>query len=247
MPLNLNLPKKSGLFIAGTDIDVGKTLIAGAIARILVEQGVKAGVFKPIGTGCRRQWDGLVSGDADFLAGCANSELAVSVINPVAYLTDASPFICAEREGKTIDFGSIAEAYRAMCENSEFVIVEGVGGVREPLTEEFDLLDLAVEFDLPVVIVAGAKPGTVNHTLMTIDCVKAAKLRIAGVVINGYDAREETVAGNTAGVLIAQFGGVNILSEVPFDETVDIEQSYPGDFVIDALSECDWVRLAQYK
>ena len=119
MPLNLNLPKKVGLFITGTDIDVGKTLIAGAIARMLVEQGVKVGVFKPIGTGCRRQWDGLISGDADFLTGCANSELAVSMINPVAYLTEASPFICSVREGKAIDFAGIAFLQRHFARGSE--------------------------------------------------------------------------------------------------------------------------------
>jgi len=245
MPINLNLPKKTGLFITGTDTGVGKTLIAGAIARILTEKRVKVGVFKPIATGCKHSWEGLISNDTEFLAHCANSDLSLSTITPVGYVTAAAPIVSAACDGPAVDFGRIAAAYKNICENSDIVIVEGIGGVRVPLTPEFDLLDLAVEFALPVAIVARPNLGTINHTLMTIDCVRAAELKVAGVVINGYNATKSTVAEDTAEQVIGQCSSVNILSVVPFDETADIEEPNLGEFIVGSLTDCDWAELTQ--
>ena len=245
MPINLNLPRKAGLFITGTDTGVGKTLIAGAIARILTEGGKRVGVFKPIATGCRRDWEGLISEDTEFLACSANSEMPLSTITPVGYITPAAPIVSAAREGRPIEFSRIASAYEDICRHSDVVIVEGIGGVRVPLTEEFDVLDLAVEFDLPVVIVARPNLGTINHTLMTIDCVRAAHLTIAGLVINGYDATKAAVAEDTAGEVIARQSGVPVLAVVPFDEGVDIGQPSLGETIVGSLLDCDWAKLAR--
>ncbi len=245
MPINLNLPKKPGLFISGTDTGVGKTLVAGAIAKILTDKGMKVGVFKPIATGCKHNWEGLISDDTEFLAHCANSDLSLSVITPVGHLTPAAPIVSAIHDRSAIDFDKITAAYKDICQNSDIVIIEGIGGVRVPLTAEFDLLDLAVEFALPVVIVARPNLGTINHTLMTVDCVRAAKLKIAGVVVNGYKATDSTVAEDTAPEVIAECGGVDILSVVPFDEAVDIEEPNLGEFVVGSLADCDWEKLAR--
>jgi len=245
MPINLSLPKKNGLFITGSDTRVGKTLIAGAIAKILTGKDLQVGVFKPIATGCKRRWEAFVSCETEFLANCANSDLSLSTITPVGYLSPAVPIVSAAHEEHPIDFAKIAAAYKQICQICNIVIVEGIGGVRTPLTVEFDLLDLAAEFDLPMVIVARPDPGTINHTLMTIDCIRAAELKIAGVVINGYDATKATIAEETAEQVIIQCSGVKVLSIVPFDETVDIENPNLGEVVVECLSDCDWAKLAQ--
>ncbi|MDD5064615.1 MAG: dethiobiotin synthase [Phycisphaerae bacterium] len=244
MPINLNLPKKPGLFVTGTDTGVGKTLIAGAIAKILIGKGLKVGVFKPIATGCKHKWDGLISSDTEFLFHCANSNLSLSTITPVGYRTPAAPIVSAAREHRAIDFDKIAAAYKDICQNSNVVLVEGIGGARVPLTEEFDLLDLAVEFALPVVIVARPTLGTINHTLMTIDCIRAAELKIAGTIVNGYNAVESTAAEDTAPDVIAKCSGVNVLAVVPFDETVNIEKPSLGEVILPSLAACDWKGLA---
>ncbi len=241
---NLDLPQKPGLFITGTGTAVGKTVIAGAVAVILREQGLKVGVFKPISTGCKYCWEGLVSAETRFLATCANTNLPLDIISPVAYVTTATPVVCAVREARPVDFEAIAAAYRHVCDDCDIVLVEGVGGVREPLDNESDLLDLAAQLNLPVVIVTHAERGTVNHTLMTLDCVRAADLRIAGVVVNYWGAAGETVTGNTAPAVIADFGQVHILAQVPYDETVDLEQAEPGELVVTILSECQWKEIA---
>ncbi|UCF43155.1 MAG: dethiobiotin synthase, partial [Planctomycetota bacterium] len=195
--------------------------------------------------GCHRSWEGPVSHDTEFLSYCANSDLSLAAITPAAYLTEAEPVVSSARERKPIDFERIADAYNEICEHSDIVIVEGIGGVRVPLTTEFDLLDLAVEFGLPVVIVARARAGMINHTLMTTDCVRAAKLKIAGVVINGFNATESTMVDETAEEVISHCGGVDILSVVPFDETVDIQEPSLGEFIIPTLAECGWAKLAR--
>jgi dethiobiotin synthetase len=244
MTIDLNLPKRAGLFVTGTDTGVGKTLIAGAIAKILTNKGRRVGVFKPIATGCTHRWDGLISDDTEFLAWCANSNLSLSTITPLGYRTPAAPIVSAAREDRPIDFDKIAAAYGDICQDSDIIIVEGIGGVRVPLTKEFDLLDLAVEFALPVVIVSRPNLGTINHTLMTIDCVRAAKLKIAGAVINGYNAVKSTPAEDTAPEVIAQCGDVDILAVVPFDEKVSIKKPNLGEFIVGSLSGCDWEKLA---
>jgi dethiobiotin synthetase len=245
MPINLNLPKKEGLFIIGTDTGVGKTAVAGAIAKILTNKGHKVGVFKPIATGCKRHWEGLVSCETEFLADCANSDLSLSTITPVGYLTTAAPIISSACEKQPIDFNKIAAAYNQICKDSDIVIADGIGGVRTPLTEEFDLLDLAAEFDLPMVIVARPDPGTINHALMTIDCIRAAELKITGVVINGYNATKATIAEEVAEQVINRCSDVKVLSIVPFDEAVDIENTNLGEVVVESLSDCNWAKLAR--
>lgn len=245
MRVKLDLPKRPGFFIVGTDTGAGKTLIAGAIARILTDAGQKVGVFKPIATGCKRHWEGTISRDTEFLAFCANSDLALSTITPIGYVTQAAPIIGAAREGQAIDLDRIATAYKEICQNSDIVIVEGVDGVRTPLTLELDLLDLAGEFDLPTVIIARLNQSAVNHTLMTIDCIRAAELKIAGVVLNAYDAVEARVAENTADQVIAQCSGVNILATVPFDEMVNTEEPDLGEVIVPSLADCDWAQLAR--
>ena len=112
---------------------------------------------------------------------------------------------------------------------------------------EYDLLDMAVEFGLAVVIVVRSSRGMVNHTLTTIDCVRSAGLKVAGAIINGYNAAESTVAEETAEEVIRRCGGVDVLCVVPFDETVDIEESSLGEFIVCSLADCDWAKLAGAK
>jgi dethiobiotin synthetase len=174
MPLELNLPKANGLFITGTDTGVGKTLVAGGIAKILNQAGYTVGVFKPIATGCKHHHEGLVNADAEFLRYWSNCDFELSVINPVGFVTPASPVVCEEFERRYVDFTAIQTAYESICQASDFVIVEGIGGIRVPISGDVDVLELAKAFGLPVVIVARPYLGTINHTLLTIDAIRAA-------------------------------------------------------------------------
>src|SRR5690554_3147787 len=97
------LPRTAGIFITGTDTEVGKTLVAGAIARCLRGRGRRVEVFKPVATGCRRTREGLVSADAEFLAACAESRRTLAEICPLRYAHAVAPNIAAERAGRPVD------------------------------------------------------------------------------------------------------------------------------------------------
>jgi dethiobiotin synthetase len=239
----MRLPKKNGLFITGTDTGVGKTLIAGGIAHVLAQQGLRVGVFKPIATGCRMEKGKLVSDDARFLAKCSGCSCGLAVVNPITYATPAAPIVASEIENRVIDYGRIEDAYRFICEHHDIVIVEGIGGIRVPVSKRVDVLELADQFGLPVVVVARPNLGTINHTLLTADAIRINDLPFAGVVISGYNTDTTDPAEQTAARIIAEFDDIKILSVVPFDPTSSVEQNMLGHPIIDALDAVDWQKI----
>jgi dethiobiotin synthetase len=244
--MEMELPKAKGFFITGTDTDIGKTVVAGGIAKILSQGSPpqRVGVFKPVASGCRKQREGLVNDDAEFLANCANCQFSLSEINPVGFITPAAPIVCEEIEHRKVDFEQIATAYKYICQNSDVVIVEGIGGLLVPISDGVNVLQMAKWFDLSVVIVARPGLGTINHTLLTIDAARKAGLDLAGVVINGYDVSRADTAIETAPEVIAQLGDTQILSIVPFDEDCDVANGRLGDAIFETLQGCDWAQMA---
>jgi dethiobiotin synthetase len=243
--LPLNLPHKKGLFITATDTGVGKTMIAGAIARLLTDEGLRVGAYKPIATGCGRGPYGLVSADAEFLSMCTNNVEPVTVITPITYQTPAAPIVCQTKEDRAVDFEAIVSIYRSLCERTDMVLVEGIGGVRVPLSDGVDLLDLMRQFALPVVVVARPNLGTINHTLLTVDAIRAAGLYVAGIVINGYNYATAGAAEETAAAILHQWTKAPILAVVPHDPLSSVEHGKLGPVVLDALIDCDWANLAK--
>jgi dethiobiotin synthetase len=240
-----DIPRTPGLFITATDTGVGKTLITGAITRLLRDAGKKVGVLKPVASGCRHDREGLISADAEFLAVCAETDYPLSVITPVCYKTPAAPLVCAAIEQRPVDFEAIAAAYGYLCQTCDVVLVEGIGGVLVPLTETETILDLAAVMDLPAVIVARPNLGTINHTLLTLAAVRQAGLPVAGVVINGYNAATADVPEETAPEVIARCGQTSILTIVPYDEESSVEHMRLGPAVLEAMRVCDWDALSK--
>ena len=180
------LPRLTGLFITGTDTEVGKTLVAGAIARALRQAGRTVEVFKPAATGCRRTREGLISADAEFLAACADSRRTLAQINPVRYASPLAPNVAATREHRPVELEAIFDEYRRLAGAADVVLVEGIGGLLCPISDDFWVIHLAKLMRLPLVVVARAGLGTINHALLTLQVARAAGLRIAGVVVNRY-------------------------------------------------------------
>jgi len=238
--MELNLPKAKGVFIAGTDTGVGKTLVSGGIAKILKDSGKRVGVFKPVASGCSHTNEGLVNADSEFLRYHSHCDHSLSTISPVGFVTPAAPVVCEEHENRLVDFGALADAYCRICEDSDVVVVEGIGGVRVPISEGVDVLEMARWFGLPVVIVTRPDLGTINHTLMTIDLVRGAGLDLAGVVISGYDPMDASLAEETLPQVLTEWGNVEILSIVPRDEESDVEACQLGELTVEALGDCDW-------
>ena len=248
------LPKPRGLFVTGTDTDVGKTLVGGAIAQALRRAGRGVEVFKPVASGCRKAREGLVSADAEFLAACAESRRTLREINPVRYASALAPNVAARREDRPVDLDAIFDAYRRLADSGDFVIVEGVGGLLCPITDDFWVVHLARLMGLPLVVVARSGLGTINHTLLTLHAARGAGLHVAGVVVNRYPPRlrqmvqgveypacpDADVAILTNPQQIAERGKVRVLALVPDEPGNSVANATLGPETQLAVAQVDW-------
>jgi dethiobiotin synthetase len=227
-----------GWFVTGTDTGVGKTVIAGALAILLRQRGLRVGVFKPVATGCRRDLHlGLVSEDAEFLAHCADADQILDVINPVRYAAELAPMVAAERKHKPIDWAAIDESWQQINKASDWVLVEGAGGLLTPVDRKNSMADLALRFELPLVIVSRPTLGTINHTLLTVEAAKSRKIPIEAIVINRYHPGSATLAEETNPEAIARLARMRIPIVVPFDPQTDVRQGVVGEAVLYPLRE----------
>lgn len=225
-----------GWFVTGTDTGVGKTVIAGALAMLLREQGKRVAVFKPVATGCRRDPRlGLVCEDAEFLSHCADSEATLETINPVRFGGDLAPMAAAEHARKPIDWPVIDQSWERLRASADWIVVEGAGGLLVPIDLQHNMADLAKRFDLPLVIVARPGLGTINHTLLTIEAAQTRGLPVAAVVINGYRPDSATLAEETNPDIIARLARIRIPIVVPFDRHTDTRQGVVGESVLEPL------------
>jgi dethiobiotin synthetase len=187
-----------GYFVTATDTGVGKTFVTAGLAAALRARGRDVAVFKPVQSGA------LVadpSGDAALLgADCV-----------YAFRAPLAPLVAARAEGRQIELEPILERAQKLEQEHEILLVEGAGGLLVPLSDDLDVAGLAAALDLPLLVVARAGLGTVNHTLLTIEAARARGLEIAGVVLNGDS--DESTRDNPA--LIETRSGVSVLARIP--------------------------------
>ncbi len=227
-----------GWFVTATDTGVGKTIIAGALAALVRQQGKRVGVFKPIATGCRHdQRLGLINNDAEYLAHCADAREMLADINPVRYASELAPIVAVQREHRSIDWSAIDESYQRITDANEWVIVEGIGGLLVPIDEKHNVADLVARFGLPLVIVARAGLGTINHILLTVEAARSRGLPIATIVVNGYEPATGTLAEETNPVTISQLTSMPIPLIVPHDPALDPRRGQLSESVLFPLRE----------
>lgn len=183
-------------FVTGTDTEIGKTLISGALLHALGAAGVRAAGMKPVAAGAEERAGVLRNEDVDFLYEAAPLKLPRELTTPYLFRTPAAPHIAAALECQPIEPRRIIAAYEQVRAQAEAVVVEGVGGWRVPLTNSFDTSDLARQLGLPVVLVVGLRLGCINHALLTAEAIAARGLRIAGWVANTADPAMGHVDGN---------------------------------------------------
>jgi dethiobiotin synthetase len=185
-------PTTSGLFITGTDTEVGKTYVTARIAASLVAKGHRVGVYKPAASGCRRRSGDLVSDDALTLWKAAEEPGELSAVCPQRFEASLAPPLAARREGERVDAELLRSGLEYWRKGSDIVLVEGVGGLMSPVSDDDYVADLAYEFGFPLIVVASNVLGVINQTLQTL--ITAATFRegidVAGVVLN--DTRAPT-------------------------------------------------------
>ena len=189
-------PPAYGLFIAGTNTDVGKTHVAAMIVRELTRSGHRVGVYKPTASGCREAAEGLIADDALALWEAAGRPLTLEQVCPQRFRAPLAPPRAAMLEGRRVDAALLRTGLDPWLASSDVVIVEGAGGLMSPLSDADYNIDLAAAFGFPLVIVAPNELGVINATLQTLITARARapRLPIAGIVLNQSMPRPDDVS-----------------------------------------------------
>lgn len=168
--------------------------------------------------------------------------------------------MAAQREHRPVDLEAIFRSYAGLAGQCDAVVVEGVGGLLCPISDDFWVIHLAVMMKLPVVIVARPGLGTINHTLLTLHAARSAGLDVAGVIINRYqvdpaaqrqlESKSEPYTHGDAELAtwtnpeqIARRGNVEVLAIVPDDPESSVEKAVLGNDVLFAIGQVNWKKI----
>lgn len=210
-----------GIFIAGTDTGVGKTVITSAILKALQTQGKTVIGMKPVASGCEVTADGLRNDDALSLIRYSNVTTSYSMVNPYAFEEAIAPHIAAKLAGVCIHPERITALYKRLSSQADHVIVEGVGGWLVPISATQTMADLAVMLDLPVVLVVGMRLGCINHALLSYQSILTSGLPCAGWVANQIEAGMPRLAENID--TLTERIHAPLLGQVSYNPQCDIE------------------------
>ena len=162
-----------------------------------VQLGLKTVGMKPIASGCEVNQQGeWMNEDVRALQRVSNVTVPIEFINPYRFLPAIAPHIAAEQSGMTINLEVIKNAYQQLTTVAEVVIVEGAGGFMVPLNQTQTLADLALQLNIPIILVVGIKLGCINHALLTVEALQARGLVLAGWVANQIDPNMPMFAEN---------------------------------------------------
>jgi dethiobiotin synthetase len=206
-----------GIFVTGTDTGVGKTVVTAAIAWNLTQAGKRVALMKPIQTGT------IVSGptDIEFVQKVLGADYSLDVSCPYMFSDPVAPLVASMLVGERIDIKKIKDSYSRLSSDNDFVIVEGAGGLLVPILEDYFMSDLALELDLPVLIVTRPNLGTLNHTFLTLESAKKRGLDVAGIVISNFPW-DPGLPEQTNPELILSMTGDNILGVIPNDNSISV-------------------------
>jgi dethiobiotin synthetase len=174
-----------GLFVTATDTGVGKTVLSAALLAAMVAAGEEVRAHKPVVTGLEEP-PGAWPPDHELLASVAN--MAPEEVSALRFGPAVSPHLAAQLAGERIDPADLVARAQKAADEKTALIVEGVGGLLVPLTDDYTVCDLAAELGLPVLIAARPGLGTINHTLLTLQAARATGLEVRAVVLTPWPA-----------------------------------------------------------
>jgi dethiobiotin synthetase len=219
--------KASGVFVTGTNTEIGKTVVAAVLARTLVKDGRSVAVFKPALTGMDEFPDydeakAIAAVAADhpsivnlpdhaMLRAAARSPQTDDEIAPYRFDPPMSPHLAAGLAGVEIDPDRVMATARAAATGVEAIVCEGAGGLLVPLAPTWNMRSCAVELGYPLVVVSPPGLGTINQTLLTVEAARSVGLKVAAIVLNPWPA-EPTAIETDNRETIAAVSGVPVLT-----------------------------------
>ncbi len=204
-----------GVFVTGTDTEVGKTVLAACICAAAAQHGIEVAAFKPVVTGLDEpvvDWPR----DHELLARAANAGQSPEDVAPHRYGPAVSPHLAARLAGEEIDPDELVASARAQGDRADALVVEGVGGLLVPLAKDYLVRDFAGELSLPVVIAARPGLGTISHSLLTIEACRAVALRVQAVVLTPWPGEPSAMQRSNMET-IERFGEVPVIGLPPTD------------------------------
>ena len=198
------------IFVTGTDTGVGKTQASCALLSLLADAGLKPQGFKPYESGCAS-----LRAPADTLAlrEAARSTLPVDALCPHRFRVPVAPGVAARRLGREPDWDVTLAAWERLRHGP--VVVEGAGGLFVPLDSRHDIIDLVATLRLPVLLVARAGLGTLNHTALSLQALAARRIPVKAVLLSrGTPARDTSERDNR--LMLEARHGVPVLGPVPY-------------------------------
>jgi dethiobiotin synthetase len=222
-----------GLFVTGTGTGVGKTVLSACLLAAMVAAGERVRAHKPVVTGLDEESGPGPPGERGSEQWPADHELLASVsgvrpeeVAPLRYGPPVSPHLAARLAGEEIDPTELIARARATTPDGGALIVEGVGGLLVPLSEELTVRDLAVALGLPMLIAAGPGLGTINHTLLTLEAARAAGLDVRAVVLTPWPETPAELERSNRDT-IARLGEIEVigLGHVPSPAAADLARA----------------------
>ncbi|MEE9411966.1 MAG: dethiobiotin synthase [Methylococcales bacterium] len=187
-----------GLFVTGTDTGVGKTQVAAALARLMVNENIAVRPRKPIESGCTQAENGLIGQDALTLKTAAQSSDSLDLICPYQFQPAISPERAALQAGVQLSLDDLQQACLAGVDSDDFLLIEAAGGFYSPLANHIRCSELAKRMNLPVLLVVADKLGCINHALLTAHTIDQAGLKLSAVVLNQIPAGDNSAMDNLA-------------------------------------------------
>ena len=204
----------TALLIAGTDTDVGKTFVTIALAAYWRQYYARdrLGIFKPIQTG---------TGDAEQYQSLFSQSEAVKVVVPQRFTAPVAPPIAAAKEGKAIALGKIWQEYNTLQQKSDLTLIESLGGLGSPVTNELIVGNLAADWRLPTLLVVPVKLGAIAHTVANVALARTLKIDLRGIILNCCQPEaEERIEDLTPIDLIQALTQISVIGTLPYLEDI---------------------------
>ncbi len=220
-----------GLFVTGTDTDVGKTILSGALLAAMAAAGEHVRAYKPVLTGLEEPAETSAHPgwprDHELLAAAAGMD--PELVAPLRYGPAVSPHLAASLAGERIEPARLLAGAGMALAQEHILIVEGVGGLLVPLTSDYTVRDFAKALALGVLIAARPDLGTINHTLLTVESARAAGLDVRAVVLTPWPLAPSALERSNRDT-IAGLGAVEVetLAPVPGPDPSDLARAGEG-------------------
>lgn len=198
------------VFVTGTDTGVGKTQVACALLSLLADEGLRPAPFKPYESGCE---DLRKPADALALREAAQSDDPLDLVCPHRFKQHLAPGVAAVKLKKEPSFEKTLQAFRSF--EGRSLVVEGAGGLLVPVDSKRDVIDLIEALRLPVLLVARAGLGTLNHAGLSLKLLELRRVRVLAVLMAEGSAVYDPSRRDNAR-LIEERHGVRVLGPVRF-------------------------------